>query len=71
MFGTTLAGGAVVLHMLEYQGKWVVPMAISGFMLSAFGRAVVAYYSADAKQLKQLEDKVSGTDFITNMKGNE
>lgn len=62
--GITLTGGVVVMHLAKDDGKLAVTIATVGVILSAVGRGLGALFSADAKQLKILEDKVSGTDLF-------
>jgi len=74
VFGTTMIGAPVVWMASQSCPKWVAVAAFIGVVLSAAGRAVTAFYAADAKELERLksclpEMRKPATDLLGQEKG--
>jgi len=65
--GTTLIGIGVLTQLAQFAPNTNVPssllalmwyVALAGFVLSAIGKGVTAYFSADAKDVSEVANKV-------------
>src|SRR5882757_1131923 len=52
VLGTALLGFSVVPQLAGTSSKFLQALTITGFILSAVGKAVTALFAADAKQLE-------------------
>jgi uncharacterized membrane protein len=56
--GTALIGVGIVPQLVGLPSKWLSILAVVGFVLSAVGKGVTAYFSADAADVSEVASKV-------------
>jgi hypothetical protein len=66
--GTTLIGIGVLTQLAQFAPNTNVPpsllaamwyVALAGFIISALGKGVTAYFAADAKDVQEVEAKIN------------